>query len=93
MADALRTLLDLPEQEKIERGLEHTPREIWQQPDTWSKTYERCQERRAELNDVLQARRNRPRQYFFTHRISGGRGHLGLHGPGAGSAAAAALEL
>ena len=53
MADALRTLLDLPEQERAERGLEHTPREIWQQPDTWSKTYERCKERRAELNDVL----------------------------------------
>jgi tagatose-6-phosphate ketose/aldose isomerase len=53
LADALRTLLDLPEQEKIERGLEHTPREIWQQPDTWSKTYGRCKERRAELNDVL----------------------------------------
>jgi D-galactosamine 6-phosphate deaminase/isomerase len=53
LADALRTLLDLPEPEKIERGLEHTPREIWQQPDTWSKTYERCKERRAELDDVL----------------------------------------
>ena len=53
MADPLRMLLDLPDQEKAERGLEHTPREIWQQPDTWSKTYERCRERRAELNDVL----------------------------------------
>ena len=46
-------LLDLPEQEKSERGLEHTPREIWQQPATWSKTYERCRDRGAELNDVL----------------------------------------
>jgi tagatose-6-phosphate ketose/aldose isomerase len=53
LADPLRTLLDLPEKEKIERGLEHTPREIWQQPDTWKKTYERCQEQRADLNDVL----------------------------------------
>jgi tagatose-6-phosphate ketose/aldose isomerase len=53
LADALRTLLDLPEQEKIERGLEHTPHEIWQQPDTWSKTYERCRDRSAELNHVL----------------------------------------
>jgi tagatose-6-phosphate ketose/aldose isomerase len=49
----LRTLLDLATQEKAERGLEHTPREIWQQPDTWIKTYEICQERRAELNDAL----------------------------------------
>jgi tagatose-6-phosphate ketose/aldose isomerase len=53
LGDPLRTLLDLPEQERAERGLEHTPREIWQQPATWSKTYERCRERSAELNDVL----------------------------------------
>jgi len=46
-------LLDLPEQEKAERGLEHTPREIWQQPATWSKTYERCRDRQSELNDAL----------------------------------------
>ncbi len=53
MADPLRMLLDLPEQEKSERGLEHTPREIWQQPDTWKKTFERCRDQRSELNDVL----------------------------------------
>src|ERR1700756_2806030 len=46
-------LLDLPEQEKAERGLEHTPREIWQQPRTWSKTYEICRERHADLNQLL----------------------------------------
>src|ERR1700728_5264380 len=46
-------LLDLPEQEKAERGLEHTPREIWQQPNTWSKTYKLCASRQGELNDVL----------------------------------------
>lgn len=53
MADPLRMLLDLPQQERSERGLEHTPREIWQQPDTWKKTYERCRDQRSELNDVL----------------------------------------
>jgi tagatose-6-phosphate ketose/aldose isomerase len=53
LADLLHTMLALPEQEKAERGLEHTPREIWQQPFTWSKTYERCHDQRAELNDVL----------------------------------------
>ena len=53
MGDPLCALLDLPEQERTERGLEHTPREIWQQPDTWSKTYERCQEHHAQLTDVL----------------------------------------
>jgi len=53
LGNPLRTLLDLPEQEKTERGLEHTPREIWQQPATWSKTYETCRSRGAELTDVL----------------------------------------
>jgi tagatose-6-phosphate ketose/aldose isomerase len=49
----LRALLNLPEQEKIERGLEHTPREIWQQPATWSKTYEVCREHRAAVAGLL----------------------------------------
>jgi tagatose-6-phosphate ketose/aldose isomerase len=53
LSDPLCALLELPEQEKAERGLQHTPREIWQQPDTWNKTYERCQERGRELNDLL----------------------------------------
>ena len=53
MGNPLCMLLDLPEQEKAERGLEHTPREIWQQPATWSKTYERCRERRADLREIL----------------------------------------
>lgn len=53
MSDPLSALLELPEPEKIERGLEHTPREIWQQPETWNQTYLRCQEHSAELNDVL----------------------------------------
>ena len=53
MGNPLRTLLELPEQEKIERGLEHTPREIWQQPETWSKTYQRCVDRASELKDFL----------------------------------------
>jgi tagatose-6-phosphate ketose/aldose isomerase len=53
LSDPLRALLDLPEQERTERGLEHTPREIWQQPDTWRTTYQHCLDHRAELNDAL----------------------------------------
>jgi len=53
LSDPLRALLDLPDKERTERGLEHTPREIWQQPDTWNKTFERCRNHHAELNDVL----------------------------------------
>ena len=48
-------LLDLPEQEKTERGLEHTPREIWQQPVTWRKTYQRCRELRSDLTEMLRS--------------------------------------
>jgi len=55
LPDPLRVLLDLPEQEKSERGLEHTPREIWQQPATWRKTYERCRDRRVDLSEVLRS--------------------------------------
>jgi tagatose-6-phosphate ketose/aldose isomerase len=53
LRDPLSSLLELPEQERSERGLDHTPREIWQQPDTWSKTFDLCRNRHAELNDVL----------------------------------------
>jgi tagatose-6-phosphate ketose/aldose isomerase len=53
LENPLRTLLDLPEEQKQERGLEHTPREIWQQPSTWAQTYQRCSERAREINEVL----------------------------------------
>lgn len=53
MGNPLRALLELPEQEKIERGLEHTPREIGQQPETWSRTYQRCVDHGKELVDLL----------------------------------------
>ena len=53
LGNPLQTLLALPEHERSERGLEHTPREIWQQPKTWSTTYALCAARRKELNDAL----------------------------------------
>ena len=53
MDNPLRLLLDLPEPEKVERGLEHTPREIWQQPTTWRKTYQHCLDRRDDVNAML----------------------------------------
>lgn len=53
MGNPLKTLLDLPDQEKAARGLEHTPREIWQQPETWAVTYQRCVNQKAELHNAL----------------------------------------
>jgi len=46
-------LLDLPEKERQERGLEHTPREISQQPTTWHGTYQRCRDRLTDLKALL----------------------------------------
>ena len=53
LGNPLSTLLELTEQEKLERGLVHTPREIWQQPDTWTTTYRLCVERQTDLSNVL----------------------------------------
>jgi tagatose-6-phosphate ketose/aldose isomerase len=53
LENPLQTLLHLSDAEKVERGLQHTPREIWQQPETWKTTYQRCQNLRTELLAVL----------------------------------------
>jgi tagatose-6-phosphate ketose/aldose isomerase len=53
LGNPLHMLLDLPQAEKAERGLEHTPREIWQQPQTWGMTYRRCASEQNTLKDVL----------------------------------------
>jgi len=53
VGNPLRMLLELPEQERVERGLQHTPREISQQPDTWLTTFNICAQRSADLNEAL----------------------------------------
>ena len=53
MGNPLQTLLQMTERERVDRGLEHTPREIWQQPDTWAATYKICSARKPELADAL----------------------------------------
>ena len=50
---ALSDLLSLPEADKTERGLLHTPREIAQQPATWESTFALFQKRQAEIRDFL----------------------------------------
>lgn len=54
LLNPLQALLDLPEEEKQVRGLQHTPREIQQQPETWKSTFRRCQDLGPELKEVLQ---------------------------------------
>lgn len=53
MGNPLQTLLEMTERERVDRGLEHTPREIWQQPDTWGTTYKICSARKPELAEAL----------------------------------------
>jgi len=51
--NALSRLLSLPEAEKDELGLAHTPAEIAQQPATWQSTFELFRRRRSEILDFL----------------------------------------
>jgi tagatose-6-phosphate ketose/aldose isomerase len=53
--NVLSALLDLPDNERAERGLTHTPAEIAQQPATWQSTFGRFQRRHAEINEFLAA--------------------------------------
>lgn len=48
-------LLNLPEQEKASRGLQYTPKEIAQQPETWPSTFARVQKSRAEIQAFLRS--------------------------------------
>src|SRR5262245_39936009 len=51
--DALQRLLLLPGGEKAARGLLHTPREIWQQPETWASTHKLLCERGDDVRAFL----------------------------------------
>ena len=51
--DPLNGLLKLSATEKAERGLEHTPAEIAQQPGTWITTFDHLHHRQTELQSFL----------------------------------------
>ena len=51
----LLELLNLPSRERIERGLEHTPREIFQQPETWEKTFQRCRQIQEQIANAVRS--------------------------------------
>jgi tagatose-6-phosphate ketose/aldose isomerase len=53
--DPLSALLSLPAAQKVEQGLEHTPREIAQQPETWRGTFEALRARENEIQRFLAA--------------------------------------
>jgi tagatose-6-phosphate ketose/aldose isomerase len=51
--NALAEILSLPESEKTARGLEHTPAEIAQQPETWLSTFELSRRKREQIAEFL----------------------------------------
>ena len=53
MGNPLRTLLDLPEHERVDRGLEHTPRKSGSSLIPGPRHYGICSTRETELNDAL----------------------------------------
>ena len=53
MSDCLSGLLALPEGEKINRGILHTPQEIAQQPETWLKTFRIVSDHKEEISRFL----------------------------------------
>ena len=53
LKDPLLELLNLPALERSERGLEHTPREIHQQPKTWKTTFQQCRGLKQEISTAV----------------------------------------
>src|SRR6267142_6113807 len=51
--DPLSKILALPEAEREARGLVHTPREIFQQPETWRRTFEKLSRLAPEVETFL----------------------------------------
>ena len=51
--DPLSNILALSATEREARGLVHTPQEIFQQPDTWWRTFERVSQLASEVESLL----------------------------------------
>ena len=52
---AFQALLDLSDEEKAEQGIEHTPREIAQQPETWKAAAANLRARRDEIVGFMES--------------------------------------
>lgn len=59
MGNAFTNLLRLSDAEKKEKGVEFTPREIYQQPDMWRKTYAIMEKNKAAIKKFMTANKNR----------------------------------
>lgn len=54
MQNAISSLLSLPDREKEARGIVHTPKEIYQQPETWAATARNLAANRASILEFLE---------------------------------------
>jgi tagatose-6-phosphate ketose/aldose isomerase len=57
LTNPLQQLLEQSEQEKESKGVKHTAAEIFQQPETWVGTFQRCEKRKPELEAFLRRAR------------------------------------
>ena len=60
LQDALTALLSLPSKENESRGLVFTPKEIYQQPDTWRNTFHKLSQKHSEILKFLEQSGIRP---------------------------------
>ena len=56
MTNPLRELVELPEESRISRGIEHTPREIESQPKVWMENFELLRSREDEIRSFVESR-------------------------------------
>lgn len=61
----LSRVLNLDPEERERRGLQHTPAEIAQQPDTWHKTWSLFRHRRSDLQQFLRSAYEERRTIFL----------------------------
>jgi len=61
LVDPLHELVELPEETRVAKGIEHTPREIESQPRVWMKNFEMLRSREDEIRSFVESRilRNR----------------------------------
>ena len=59
MSDSLLKLIQAPDTEKKERGTEHTPAEIYQQPEMWLETLKILEGQKEEILDFLSGETDR----------------------------------
>jgi len=56
LANPLHELVELPKEDRISKGIEHTPREIESQPKIWMKNFDVLRRREDEIRSFVESR-------------------------------------